>query len=219
MLAQGDPSPLGGVLAGGGSRRFGSDKAATPLAGSPMAAWAAESLRAVAGDPVMLLGGSTRLAARLGLPRRPDTWGAGPLAGIAAGLGCALALGRQGLLVLACDLPLVEPEHLERIAAAADPGVDAVVPRQPGGSGFQPLCAWYGPSSLPRLLTFLERGGRSARAFVERLDARVVDLVPPGAEDFVFVNVNTPRELAEAERILAGRWGHTTSSHAAPPPP
>ena len=197
--------PLGGVLVGGQSRRFGSDKATAHVGGRSMAALAVRTLREVS-DPVVLLGGDGRLATRMALPWREDARpGCGPLAGVASGLLWAAELDRPGLLVLACDLPLVTPVLMKTIFDAAEPDVDAVVTHL-DPPDVQPLCAWYGPTSLPVVEASLESGEYSMRSLLARL--RVRTLAEAGTPEPVrplLLNVNTPEELVAAEQWRSKR--------------
>jgi len=211
MLGPTDKLPLGAVLVGGQSRRFGSDKAVAPVGDRSMAARSVDVLRAVS-DPVVLLGGDGTLARRLGLPWRADRRpGRGPLAGIATGLGWASELGRDGLVVLACDLPLLTREAMKSLVAAARPGLDAVVAEASATDGVQPLCAWYSLSAFPAIEAALEDGRYSVRAVlgglrVERvrfgLEPRVAgdDTGGDTGPDTVLLNVNTPDDLEMALR-------------------
>lgn len=124
--------PIGAVLTGGASRRFGSDKALAPLGpGSysaekgttgkaresfpTMGAKIVAELRAAGADPVVAVGGSAGHA--LGVPVVPDQEpGLGPLAGLASVLVWA---GRGTVLVVPCDLPLLESQHLSLLIEAA----------------------------------------------------------------------------------------------------
>ena len=115
------------VLAGGASKRMGSDKAAL--------AWNGESMlgrvtRVVAErcDPVLVVA-SAKSPAYLGLgEEHPGTeqirWvtdekpGAGPLAGLARGLAAAAEAGRDVVFVCATDMPLVSVEMIESCCGA-----------------------------------------------------------------------------------------------------
>ena len=204
-----DEAPLGGVLMGGRSRRFGSDKAAAPLGGRTMAEWAIRSARAACGEPVVLLGGSETTASHLGQPWRPDARAdAGPLAGVVVGLEWSEELDRDGLLVLACDLPLVSPALLDAILAARGSGVDAVVPKQRAAPGLQPLCAWYAATALPHARACLQTGERSMLELIARMEVQHVEVERACDDSEVqLLNVNTSEQLALAERLLADRYG------------
>jgi molybdopterin-guanine dinucleotide biosynthesis protein A len=207
MLGPHEGLPLGGVLVGGQSRRFGSDKATAHVGGRSMAAWAVHALRGAA-DPVVLLGGDGTLGRRMALPWRPDDRpGCGPLSGVAAGLRWAQELDRFGLLVLACDLPLVTSDAMRAIAARARPDLDAVVADH-GTEGDQPLCAWYGPGALPHIDARLERGTNSMRGLLEHLRVEHVRIVEdPTQASALLLNVNTPDDLAVARRHVSGGSG------------
>jgi molybdopterin-guanine dinucleotide biosynthesis protein A len=187
-----DKLSLGGVLVGGQSRRFGTDKALAHVGERSMAARAVHALRTVA-DPVVLLGGDGTLGRRMALPWRADEGpGRGPLEGIATGLRWALELGRPGLVVLACDLPLVTPRAMASIVAAIAPDLDAVV------ADGQPLCAWYSTRALEAVDSALDHGRHSVRELLPRL--RVERVRPAEDPDEVLLNVNTPEDLIEAAR-------------------
>ncbi|MDH3207200.1 MAG: molybdenum cofactor guanylyltransferase [Gemmatimonadota bacterium] len=192
--------PIGGVLVGGQSRRFGADKATTHVGGRSMAAWAVRTLRESA-DPVVLLGGNGTLARRMALPWCADVQaGGGPLSGVAAGLRWTSELGRPGLLVLACDLPLVTPSLMTTILSYAGPDFDAVVPLDEWGEA-QPLCAWYASSAYPAMEASLASGQYSMRGLLTRLRVRRLP-AESSAEvgGSLLLNVNTPQELAVADR-------------------
>lgn len=165
-----------------------------------MAARAVDSLRVVS-DPVVLLGDDGTLGERLAVPWRADERpGRGPLGGLATGLRWAAELGRRGLLVLACDLPLVTREAMESVMAVTRPGVDAVVATDAAG-GLQPLCAWYATSALRAVEDALEHGRYSVRELVSDLSFECVTLGGGGGgPDAALLNVNTPGDHAEAVR-------------------
>jgi len=147
------------VLTGGASRRLGIDKATLRLAGESLADRTARVLKGVA-DPVLEVGpGHTALEA----VREADP-GAGPLAAMAAG-GAALAArgaGERAVLVVAVDMPALDPALLRFLVAA--PPADAVVPRVDGRA--QVLCARYSPGALVRAATLVRAGERSVHALL-----------------------------------------------------
>lgn len=192
---------LGALLAGGGSRRYGSPKWKARVGDASMAHRAVRTLAPHTRRIVVL--GSPEAADRLGLPvladRRP---GQGPLAGLESALAEAASAGLAGVFLLACDLPLVGPGVVKRIVAGRK-GATAVVPVSAAGP--EPLCAFYGPGAGAAVRSFLDAGGRSARAFVDRLDgARLLDASSWRTADGtpLFLNVNTPEERERAERAL-----------------
>ena len=135
------------VLAGGTSRRFGSDKLAAPLGDSTVLDTVLASLPP--GWPVVAVGPARAT-------RRPVTWtredppGGGPLAGVAAGI----ALAPTTLVaVVAGDMPYAGPALAALVAAlrAASPDVLAVVARDEDGVP-NPLLAAYRTDAVRELL-------------------------------------------------------------------
>jgi len=197
---------LGVVLAGGRGRRLGGGepKAWARLAGRTLLERAVGTLGplcdrlVVAAPPGLELPPSP--AARV--DDLPDS--EGPLSGLVAALG-ARPFGSA--IVLGVDFPLMRPVMLDYLLRRlATEGAAAAVPA-PGGV-WQPLAAVYDPRAVPALAGRLAAGERSVTAPVRTLAPLVVadgDLegIEGGLENFF--NVNTPRDLAEAEFRLRSR--------------
>lgn len=112
-----------------------------------------------------------------------------PLLGIAT----ALEHAAGPVVAIAGDMPFVTAALLARLAA-----LDGCVVLRDSDGRVQPLIGRYEPSALPILRAAIERGG-SVRDAVGELGA-VVEDAPEGA---VLFDVDTPEDLAEAERLLA----------------
>jgi molybdopterin-guanine dinucleotide biosynthesis protein A len=167
------------VLAGGGSRRMGGDKALLRL---PDGRSALEAVLAAAqqGAGRVFLSVDTmehglQLARPLSAPPLivPDTApGQGPLAALA---GAMHATNARGLLVLAVDSPLVLPGVLEILyqawleAGQCEDGIAAPVV----GGVLQPLPACYATALAPVADRLLAAGARSLRAFLQCSDVRL----------------------------------------------
>ena len=111
--------PAGVILAGGRSRRMGSDKAFVVVDGRPMVIAVADALWEAGCSPVECQGGDLARLAAFGLHAEPDQHvGAGPVAAIAD------ASRRCGgpIVVAACDLPDLDASSVTAVVAA---GVDA----------------------------------------------------------------------------------------------
>jgi len=125
------------------------------------------------------------------LPRVPDAAGiAGPLAGIVAVLRWQPAVS---WLIMACDLPDVQPEAIDWLLAQRKPGCVAVLPQLREDSPLEPLLAWYDFRCLP----LLEELATSGPPRLNRLfgQAGVCVLQPPASLHRSWRNVNTPEEL------------------------
>jgi molybdopterin-guanine dinucleotide biosynthesis protein A len=118
------PNVVAIVLAGGESRRFGTDKLAAALDGRPLLHHSLETVAAVADRTVVVVAPGAplpscpaELVARVSFSRDAETFG-GPLAGLAAGLS-ALAPGADAsaadaaiVLVVGGDMPWIVPAVL-----------------------------------------------------------------------------------------------------------
>lgn len=154
----------------------------------------------------LLIVGSAPLPAGLTVPVVPDEGGG---SGPARGLWTALqALKTPLVLLLAWDMPFVEPALLRYLAGLAGGPQDAVAPRVAGRP--QPLCAVYSRSCLPALESLLtgatSPGGRgpSLTSLLERSRTRWVEaeeLAPFGPLERLFFNLNTPEDLARAQEL------------------
>ena len=202
----------GAILAGGMATRYGGrPKGLERVGGERIVDRAADALRAVA-DELLLVANDPRGADWLpGVRTVPDVHpGLGGLGGIHA----ALAHAPGGVLVLAWDMPFVPPPLLaELLSLGTDGAHDAAVPASGSRRGVEPLCAYYGPPCLAAVERRLAAGDRRVVAFhedvrVARLDAAAV--ARHGDPARIFLNVNTPDDLALAEAHLAEAHAPTT---------
>jgi len=189
------------LLTGGGSTRFGRDKATAVFGGSTLAERAARVLRAVT-EPTVEVGPGVS-----GLPAVADARH-GPLVALAAGLvflSDSHPPRRQGIyagapvLLLACDLPLVDVGLLRWLAQ--HPAAGSVVPLAGDPPLPQPLCARWSARALAAVVGLVDAGERSLRPLVAGSD---VTFIPPaewqavsGSAD-VLDDADTP---AEFERL------------------
>lgn len=195
---------LGAVLAGGAGRRFGGPKAGVKVGGVPMVRRALDVLKPSCLDVVVV---SSRPAPDAGVPVVPDvTAGAGPLGGLEAALLEAERRGMDGVLLLACDLPLMSRDVVGWVARTAE-GHTAVAPERSGG-GVEPLCAAYALECLEAVRARLASDDRS----LHRLFADIGGTILPsptetGDTPGAFFNVNTPEDRDRAESYLRGGGG------------
>lgn len=166
---------LGAVLAGGQSRRFGSDKALAELNGHTLLAHAVDTLSGWC-DHVVVVGRETAPA-----PTIPD-WphaGMGPLGGLAAALRMAADGGYHS--VLSCGVDSLDlPDDLPRVLGLAPACLEA-----------QPIVGIWPIDACTALETILQSSGpHSVRRFAEAIEARTVALARVPA------NINTPEDLA-----------------------
>jgi molybdopterin-guanine dinucleotide biosynthesis protein A len=173
---------------------------------------AVEAMAAVTDEVVVV---SSVPVPEAGVPRLADrTPGKGPLGGLEAALREASARGREGVLLLACDLPLVRSSLLRAVAGALG-GAPAVAPRREGG-GVEPLCAAYALEVLGAVARRLSSADLSLHALFREVGGRLVDAeLPEGSRD-AFLNVNTPDDRRVAEARL--REGEDARGRQKPAP-
>lgn len=198
------------VLAGGQSRRLGRDKRRLRLWGAngptllehtvAMAATLCAEVVVVLNDPE----GWPCLPAAIIGDCYPD---GGALGGVASALE---VIATPFALVLACDMPLLNPSLLAAMVAVPR-AYDLLVPSspQPGASrnpfGVEPLHAIYARSCLAPMQRALSAGERQVTCFfphvrVSYLDAAIVRHHDPDGHSFL--SVNTPEQLATVEQLL-----------------
>jgi molybdopterin-guanine dinucleotide biosynthesis protein A len=178
---------IGGILAGGASRRMGRPKHTLTLGdGRPMIEHVRDALAAVCDDVVVVGGDEADLA-----DHRP---GDGPLAGIET----LLSSGRDtNYLVCPCDMPLVTSEMFTALAFKCDAAASAFQVR--GESHLRPLPVRVGIAALEEARDHLDTERRVVRHFLNDVGARAIDAPPEWATRLA--SVNTP---AEYEALLAG---------------
>ena len=208
---------FGAVLAGGRSRRYGSNKAVAELGGLTLSERAVRTVRAVTRHVGIIA--NDGLEPVEGVPVRPDlVRDAGPLGGILTALEWAREEDLDGAIVLATDMPFV-PSGLLRELAGMLEDCAAVVPASPGPRGLEPLCAVYGMRCLASVRGALERGERAVVAFFPEVRVRVLDLGRVSAfgdPEELFFNVNRPSDHERAADLLNRPAGAGPAGGTAP---
>lgn len=186
----------GVVLAGGLARRMGGrDKGLIGCAGRPLAAYALDALGKV--TPRVLLNANRHVDEyrRLGAPVIQDASGdfAGPLAGMLAALRAAET---PYILTIPCDCPLLQGAWLNRLIERRD-AEDAEICAAHDGERLNPVFALLDRRLEADLADYLEGGGRKIDLWMRRHRLAVVDF---SDHPEMFLNANTPEELAELEK-------------------
>lgn len=117
-----------------------------------------------------------------------------PGAGPVAALSSAAVACDGPLLVISCDLFLLDAATLDYLIKHRDPERAATCFRNRIDGRAEPLCAIYEASALEASGVAAEEGRRCVRKFLESLDPLILDLPSPAALD----NSNTPEDLAES---------------------
>lgn len=184
------PDTTGVILAGGESRRMGSDKSLLPLDGER---FIERTYQLMAGlfDEVLIVTNSPDLYSDIPCRKVPDLYrGKGALAGIHAGLHYA---SQPQIFVVACDMPFLQAELIRHLCQ--ENRDDVLIPRT--HDGLEPLHACYSKACLPAMEAVLNNDGRRIVDFfpqvrVAELPAITWQSYDP--EGLSFRNINTPQD-------------------------
>ena len=180
------------LLVGGKSSRMGSDKAGLILRdGLTQRERGIKLLKSVCERVFISTGDETGEENTI-----PDAFGSvGPLGAIAS---AQQADPDTAWLILACDLPMLEQEHLETLQNARDPKLDATYFASATDNLPEPLCAIWEPSSAAAVRSALENGKRCPRSVLRQLNGNA--LPSPGL--WPLANTNTEADLVEIRARL-----------------
>jgi molybdopterin-guanine dinucleotide biosynthesis protein A len=195
------------VLAGGKSKRLGTDKALVRLApdDSTLLELVLDRVRLLS-DDVFVVATDRPAYAAFGVPVHPDLY---PDAGVLGGIGSALRHARhQACLIVSCDHPFLNPGLLRALVSA--PGeCDVLVPTLPGESRQggkmvrQTLHAVYGRGCLAPIERALAEGRLQIVGFFD--DVKVTEVPEAVLKAYdpdlrSFFSVNTPEALEIAKQ-------------------
>lgn len=193
------------VLAGGGSTRFGRDKALAEFAGKTMLARMTELMRSVAGS-VNVVSAAGKYG-DAGVEILEDRWpGEGPLGGVVTALRNTQLQDAacEWNLIVSCDMPFLTAEWMQFLAARAlKSESQVVVPHSAHGP--EPLCACWRTGAVETLQAAFERGVRRVTQGIALLRAEVLDERDWKRFDSagrLFWNMNTAADYQEARRIV-----------------
>ena len=198
----------GVILAGGRSSRMGGrDKALLPLAGRPLLAHVITRFAPQVAGLVLNANGTADQFAAFGLPVEPDLNSDydGPLAGILAAMSWVRRTlpAATHLATATCDSPLIPTDLVARLAASVADKPWRIA--QAGcGSDLHPVFGLFSLALADDLAAALDSGVRKVTEWTSRHPAGIVDFPFIEAGDELvdpFFNINTPEDLAAAERI------------------
>lgn len=192
------------VLAGGQSRRFGSEKAMARLHGRTLLEWTASRLAQTGG--VLAVSAKKNSETEISSNERhwpvlhdADELPRGALDGVCAGLAWAHVIGKSWLVTLPCDVPLLPEDYFARLFAAA--GAHGAYAQSP--HGIESLCAIWPVSALSFLQVAAKHPDQPAlHQCLKDLGAKAVTF------DADFFNVNTQEDLRALEATTRVESNH-----------
>lgn len=191
------PQTVGLILAGGRSRRMaGQDKTLVMIQGKPLLDHVVAALTPQVDGLVLNSNADPQVFASRGLAVIPDTlpgW-PGPLAGILAGL---LRYPADYLVSVAVDLPFIPADLVARLHTGLENKPCAYV----SDGERHALALIWAPGSAALVEQTLHAGGRKLKDFLDRHGQAVLFDRPD--DRGLFMNINTPEDLAEAEQEMS----------------
>ena len=197
-------APLGVILAGGQATRMGGgDKGLLPLGGRTLLSHVIDRfLPQVAGLALNANGDPARFDA-FGLPVLADSIDGfvGPLAGVLAGLDWAATQGATHIVTAAADTPFFPADLVPQLMLAAETqGRPIALARTENGR--HPTFGLWPVDLRDDLRQALQDGVRKVVAWTDKHGTAMADFPVLGFDPFF--NVNTPDDLARAERLAKG---------------
>jgi molybdopterin-guanine dinucleotide biosynthesis protein A len=196
------------ILAGGLSRRMGGgDKPLRPLADRSLLDHVATRLAPQVGALAINANGDPARFPAFGLSVISDTVEgfAGPLAGILAGLEWAASeTTAKRVVSVAGDTPFFPWDLVSRLLEATAGKSDIIAVAASGGRTHPTFALWPVDLAAALRAALVEAGERRVTAFIARHPHVEVDFAFPqvaGLDYDPFFNINTPQDLAEAERL------------------
>lgn len=187
------------ILAGGQSRRMGTNKSFVMLEGKPIIQHVIERVQ-VLELPIILITNTPEEYAALELPMYADALpGNGSLGGIYTALSYSTT---SYTLCVGCDMPLLNPALLQHLIDQ-QPGYDIVVPVVAGRH--ENLCAVYSQNCLGLMRQQIDSGQLKIGLLHEKLRVEKVTEATLREIDpdlHTFMNINTPDDLASIQQYL-----------------
>ena len=205
---------FGFVQAGGGSTRFGTDKALVELGGKTLLARTVELVASVCEETRVVAAAGKYGDARV--PIVVDKWpGQGPLGGILTALDFSnekfRVAGGEGAcaLIVSCDMPFLTGEWLAYLCERAVKSTACVVVPE-SENGLEPLCACWRTEAVGAIQVAFDGGVRKVTEAMKRLSMEVLDESAWKRFDSggrLFWNMNTLADYEEARRVIEERAG------------
>lgn len=196
--------PLGVILAGGRATRMGGgDKGALVVGGATLLERVIDRLAPQVAGLALNANGDPARFSEFGLPVLADPLPdyPGPLAGVLAGLDWAAEQGATTIVTAAADTPFFPADLVVRLEAAAL-GMPHPLALSRTADGRHPTFGLWPTALRDDLRGALRDGVRKVVAWTDRHGAATASFDTRDGDPFF--NVNTPQDLAEAER-RAGR--------------
>ena len=201
-MQQAIPALNGVILAGGKSVRMGYDKGSVNWHGKQQRYYMAELLKPYCEEVVLSCRAEQKEEIDSNYKILQDTFiDLGPYGAI---LSAFREDPNKALLVVACDLPLLDDATLQYLITNRDPSKIATTFKNNFDGFPEPLITIWEPKSYPVLLSWLAQGYSCPRKVLINSDVKLLEAPNPDA----LTNVNTPEELERVKQIIDQKIAH-----------
>jgi molybdopterin-guanine dinucleotide biosynthesis protein A len=181
------------ILAGGKSKRIGTDKGFLRLNDKPFVQYSIDALKPLVSKLIIVSNNADYDV--FGIERMEDkVANAGPVAGIYSGLE---ASSSEYNLILSCDIPLITSEILQRLIDNIDETHDIIQVVSDGKS--MPLIALYKKQVAKTFHNLLQNDERRLRIAVNNCEVKNVVLEEHQLKHTINVNTQTEYKAVENE--------------------
>lgn len=197
-------APLGVILAGGQARRMGGgDKGLLRLGETTLLDLVIERLSPQVADIALNANGEPARFAGFGLSVLPDTVEEypGPLAGVLAGMEWAASKGASHIVTAAADTPFFPADLVPCLMNAAETQNKPIALAKTENSRHPTFGLWP-VIFADDLRQALQNGVRKVVQWTDSHGTAMAEF--PVVKFDPFFNVNTPEDLAQANRLLEG---------------
>jgi Molybdopterin-guanine dinucleotide biosynthesis protein A len=190
------------VLAGGKSKRMGTDKRYVLLSGKSLLEISVDRLKGITDEILVVMGEKENLEVRDVRFVLDVEKNRGPMIGLFSGL-CEMK-NFYGL-VTPVDNPLISNEFLSYLKEKAV-GYDLVIPSWK--RGIEPLIAVYSKNAIPVMKQWIRKEKKLApHLFIQELNLKVrfieeEEIAEFGNPEILFFNINTEEDLRKAESLV-----------------
>jgi molybdenum cofactor guanylyltransferase len=179
----------GVVLAGGKSRRFGSDKARFLYRGKPMMQWVLESLE-LASERFIV---ANAPYAEFNVPLYADVISSPtPLSGIHSALVHAK---HDWVAIAACDMPYLTTDYWQTLQGYCQDTKAVVIE---SNFGLEPLAAFYHRSLIQAIEAALKQEQKAVHLFLQTIDKTVLKAEALNLQSNTFLNINRLEDVPES---------------------
>ena len=179
------------ILAGGKSRRMGTEKGLIEFDGKPLIQYAIEALEPLCDTILISTNGHSYdlFSYQKVADKFPNS---GPMGGI---YSCLKISKSDKNIVLSCDMPFIKTRLISDLIQTAD-DYDLIIPWH-GGHKFEPMCALYNKSVEPVFLSFIQQSNFKIPDTFEHLKTHKfrIDQSLSYYSKELFFNVNSKEDL------------------------